>query len=112
MKYLNTLSTILVCILISSCGGNSKKVTLTTPYEDAKICNELLDNCTSLNEINEARVTIGKYISEYHKAVNKGEMTAPELNEFLRNCPNEAEIQNTAAFVAHTGQSINSIDIN
>lgn len=102
--------TVLASLLIASCGGNSKKVTLTTPYEDAQICCELLNNCSSLNEIKEARVIIGKYISEYHKAVNKGDMTAPELNEFLRNCPNEAQIKNTEAFVAHFGQSINDAD--
>lgn len=108
MKHFNTLGIILAYILISSCGSTSKKVTITTPYDDAQICCELLNNCSSLNEIQEARVIIGEYISEYNKAVNKGEMTAPELNEFLRNCPNEAQIKNTQAFVAHFGQSINS----
>ena len=102
--------TVLASLLIASCGGYSKKVTLTTPYEDAQICCELLNNCSTLNEIKEARAIISKYISEYHKAISKGEMTAPELNEFLRNCPNEAQIKNTEAFVAHFGQSINSAD--
>ena len=102
--------TVLASLLIASCGGNSKKVTLTTPYEDAQICCELLNKCSTLNEIKEARAIISKYISEYHKAISKGEMTAPELNEFLRNCPNEAQIKNTEAFVAHFGQSINSAD--
>ena len=101
---------ILASLLIASCGGDSKKVTLTTPYEDAKICCELLNNCSSLNEIKEARVIIGEYKSEYQKALNNGDITAPELQEFLRNCPNEAQIQNTEAFVAHFGKSINDAD--
>lgn len=105
------LTTLLFCFLMVSCVNNSKKVKLTTPYEDARICSELLNNCSSLKEIDEARGIINRYKSAYNSAVYNGDITAPQLEEFLLNCPNEIEIQNTAAFVAHTGKSINSTDI-
>lgn len=111
MKHINTLGIIVFCTLLISCGGNPKKITLTTPYEDARICSELLDNCSSLKEIDEVRTIISRYKSAYNSAVYNGKITAPQLEEFLLNCPNEIEIQNTAAFVAHTGRSINSTDI-
>ena len=60
MKHFNTFGIILAYILISSCGSTSKKVTITTPYDDAQICCELLNNCSSLNEIQEAKLKPGE----------------------------------------------------
>ena len=103
------ISTMVVSFSVSSCfGSNSKKVTLTTPKQDAQICWDLLENCSSLNEIQEVRDVINEYKSEYNKALNNGDITAPVLKEFLINCPNEIAIEDVEAYVANFGYSVNS----
>lgn len=95
----------LICLIHISC-CNSSKVTITTPSQDVEYCNNLLDSCSSLKELDNARSIINQYKAAYSKAMYEGNITAPQYNEFLLHCPNEAEIQNVAVYVAHFGKSI------
>lgn len=76
---------------------------ITSPKEDAAYCMQLLDQCHSVADVKKAGETINGIIATYNNAFENGDITGPQLKEFLMNAPNRTEIENKLVYFQNFG---------
>ena len=69
----------------SSSNYTKGRVRLTTPQKDGRICDKLIKESKTLEELAEAEKTMREYMALYEEAIAKGKFTMWDYDEFLSN---------------------------